>query len=356
MENLSKQNNIEEIKNKIKNLTPEERAEKLKRARALQEQKQDRIFGGTKEEDAEAIVVECNITYAIDNKSNVDYESEIDYSGGVSWPIKGNYEFGDTFLLENGGEKYYNHITEVNGTVWFNDSEKFDFENLHTIVSDAMFKNSKVQALPSLETVWGNARFSDSEVKSLPKLTIVAGTLECIKGKAVELPKLKTVNGSFIASSSKLASLPCLKEVGVDADFSWCKNLKELPNLKKIGGNGKFAFSGVTSLPNLTSVGGHLNIEDCKIESLPNLQRVDGDICMTFGYGSVPLMPKLTKCKVIKVCYSEKTKIGVASWNRVSLTLEEFRRIENDLRKCKNLDNFNRIMGKIRKPEQDRVR
>ena len=86
------------------------------------------------------------------------------------------------------------------------------------------------------------------------------------------------------------------------------------------------------------------------------MQRVDGDIFMTFGYGSVPLMPKLTKCEVIKVCYSEKTKIGVASWNRVSLTLEEFRRIENDLRKCKNLDNFNRIMGKFQKPEQERKR
>ena len=297
MENLSKQNNIEEIKNAVKNLTPEEMAEKLKRARELQEQKKNLVFGGTKQDDLDAINVKGDLTYAIEDNLYDDSESKIDFSGGVRWPFKGKYEFVDKFLLNNGGDKFYNRITEVNGTVWFNGSEKFEFNNLHTIAGDAMFKNSEVQALPNLEKIGGNARFSKSEVQSLPNLTTVGGTLECIKGKAVELPKLTTVNGNFVASSSKLASVPCLKEVGGDADFVSCKSLKELPNLEKIGGDAIFDSSGITSLPKLTTIGGYADFCNTGIKELPELTQVNGHIYLSKG--QFIEMPKLKNCECI---------------------------------------------------------
>ncbi len=118
---------------------------------------------------------------------------------------------------------------------------------------------------------------------------ISTGALEKVGGSAYlndctnlkEIPNLKKVGRNLLLNGAEsLTSTGALEEVGGKANFSNCPNLKEIPNLKKVGMDLCLAnATSLTSTGALEEVGGNADFRDCtNLKDIPNLKKIGSDL------------------------------------------------------------------------------
>ena len=172
MANLGKEKTIEQIKAEIASLSPEERAERLKKAREMLEKKKQIVLNNK----VATIVV------------HEDYHCN--YKGN-------NIDLSKVRKFEKSAYFYGDDITEM--------------PELTTICGKAEFTNANIENLPKLQTIGGHAWFHNTKLKTLPKLTTIGGQADFRETGITSLPELTTVNGDILISAWKLIDMPKLQ-------------------------------------------------------------------------------------------------------------------------------------------------
>ena len=172
MANLGKEKTIEQIKAEIASLSPEQRAERLKKAREKQAN---------------------NKRIALNNKNATIVVHE-DYNSN---DIKNDTDLSRVCKFEKRAYFYGSDIEEL--------------PLLTTIEGHAEFTYSKIESLPKLEKVGGHAYFNGTKIKTLPKLTTIGGLADFRETDITSLPELTTVKGEILLTAWNFVEMPKLK-------------------------------------------------------------------------------------------------------------------------------------------------
>jgi hypothetical protein len=120
-----------------------------------------------------------------------------------------------------------------------------------------------------------SAKFSILQgLKNLGNLKIIGGNATFTDSAITNLGNLTTIGGDAYFTATQFENLGNLTTIGGNVHFVYSK-LEKLDNLTTIGGNVHFGNSQVENLSNLTTIGG-ANFQDSQVTNLGNLTTIGG--------------------------------------------------------------------------------
>lgn len=210
--------------------------------------------------------------------------------------------------------KLFENVSKISGNAVFGNADVTDLKNLEYIGGDADFEGSKVKTTPKLKIIGKDANFSNSLIENIDSLEKIGGNCYLFNSKLKSLGKVKMISGNFTAVNTPLESLGEL--MSVKGDFLLTKvplkspgnlqfiggnfgvkdsittlgkiktikgnadlaGIKDIGDLKNIGGNASFANSEINDTKNLEKIGKIADFRNSKVKSVPNLKYVGQNV------------------------------------------------------------------------------